>query len=225
MYEIIRVFTVSDERAAQDTRSTGREQVMATADPKRDAILTAAVEVFANYGFRKTTVGDIIRAAGVSRGTVYKHFEDKSDIFEAVIEREMLELLAGNREAVERETTTRARLRAGILSHIDGTRRKINILRVMREAFAEVTPHQTERMQKLMREGVALFRDTLELGVEEGDIVVDDLDATALALMHAVKGLFISAVMDAWDERREVIVDGVLDLLMDGLRPREAAAR
>jgi len=189
-------------------------------DPKRTAILIAAAEVFARYGFKKTTVGDIIREAGVSRATVYKHFHDKSDIFDAVMEREMLELLAGNREAVEREATTRARLRAGILAHMDGIRRRINILRVMREAFAETTPHQTERMQKLTHEGVTLFRDILELGMKEGDVAVDDVDVAAVALMYTVKGLFIGAVMDVWDERRDVIVDGVLDMLMDGLRPR-----
>ncbi len=197
---------------------------MSRDDAKRDDILTAAIEVFARYGLKKTTVGDIIRAAGVSRATVYKHFADKGEIFEAVVAREIGEMLAEDRRAVARETTTRARLRAAITTHSELTRKKVNLLRVTRERFAEFVPHSAEQMRKVTQEAAALFADIIQRGVDDGEIAVDDVDLAGLTVLYAVKGIFMGAVMDSWDEDPDIVVDCMLDMLMDGLRPRGETA-
>ena len=46
----------------------------------RVAILAAAETIFARYGFRKTTVDDIAKEAGLSRATVYLYFASKEEI-------------------------------------------------------------------------------------------------------------------------------------------------
>lgn len=197
---------------------------MANGDAKRDTILTAAMEVFANYGFKKTTVGDIIRAAGVSRATVYKHFGDKDEIFDAVVEREIREMLAEDRRVLAGKTTTRERLKAVITVHADMIRTKVNVLRVTKERFAEIVPHTRERMEHMTAEATALFEDIIQQGVESGEIEVEDVRLTAIALLCAVKGVFMSAVMDAWDAERDVIIERMVDMLVDGLKPRGGAA-
>lgn len=194
---------------------------MTNGDAKRDAILTAAMEVFASYGFKKTTVGDIIRAAGVSRATVYKHFADKDEIFDAVVEREMREMLTEDRRVVAEESTTRDRLRVLITTHAELIRKKVNLLRVTKERFAEIVPHTRERLQKMTEEATALFEEIIQQGVDDGEITVDDVRLTAVTMLCAVKGVFMSAVIDAWEEDREVVIDRMVDLLMDGLRSRE----
>lgn len=52
-------------------------------------MLDAAVELFVHYGYDKTSVDDIAREAGVSKGTIYLHFQSKEDLLEGVIVREM----------------------------------------------------------------------------------------------------------------------------------------
>ena len=47
-------------------------------------ILQAAHHCFSHYGFQKTSMEDIAREAGVSRGSVYRHFPDKDSLFRAV---------------------------------------------------------------------------------------------------------------------------------------------
>lgn len=49
-------------------------------------ILEASQELFLHYGFKKTTLGEIAKRAGVSRPTLYARFESKEDIFVAVLE-------------------------------------------------------------------------------------------------------------------------------------------
>lgn len=54
-------------------------------DPRRDVILQAAFKVFITYGFRRTSMGDIATAAGLSRPALYQHFDSKADIFRAYV--------------------------------------------------------------------------------------------------------------------------------------------
>src|SRR4051795_9691411 len=58
---------------------------------KRRQILDGARKVFMDLGFDGASMGEIARAAGVSKGTLYVYFTDKNRLFEAIVEREMLE--------------------------------------------------------------------------------------------------------------------------------------
>lgn len=50
-------------------------------DTRRDQILLAAFEVFCAYGFRRTSMEDIARAASLSRAALYLHFRNKEDVY------------------------------------------------------------------------------------------------------------------------------------------------
>ena len=58
---------------------------------KRRQILEGARKVFLDLGFDGASMGEIARAAGVSKGTLYVYFADKSRLFEAIVEEEKLE--------------------------------------------------------------------------------------------------------------------------------------
>src|SRR5258708_14907275 len=58
---------------------------------KRRQILDGARRVFMDLGFDGASMGEIARVAGVSKGTLYVYFADKSQLFGAVVEREAVE--------------------------------------------------------------------------------------------------------------------------------------
>jgi AcrR family transcriptional regulator len=58
---------------------------------KRRQIMDGAHKVFMDLGFDGASMGEIARAAGVSKGTLYVYFADKSQLFGAVVEREAVE--------------------------------------------------------------------------------------------------------------------------------------
>src|SRR4029450_976328 len=58
---------------------------------KRRQILEGARKVFMDLGFDGASMGEIARAAGVSKGTLYVYFADKSQLFSAIVEREAIE--------------------------------------------------------------------------------------------------------------------------------------
>ena len=49
------------------------------------ALFEAAAGIFARKGYHKATVEEIARAIGVAKGTIYYHFENKEDLYLAVI--------------------------------------------------------------------------------------------------------------------------------------------
>ena len=57
---------------------------------KRRQILDGARRLFMDLGFDGASMGEIARAAGVSKGTLYVYFADKSRLFEAIVEEESL---------------------------------------------------------------------------------------------------------------------------------------
>src|SRR5438552_6679743 len=71
----------------------------ATVSDKREAILRAAVKVFAKKGYFNSKVADIAAAAGIADGTVYLYFKSKDEILHSIFDRAMSEFIAeGKRE-------------------------------------------------------------------------------------------------------------------------------
>lgn len=57
------------------------------AKDRQDAILDAAFHAFATYGYRRTSMDDIARGAGLSRTALYLHYRNKEDIFRSLATR------------------------------------------------------------------------------------------------------------------------------------------
>src|SRR5215475_7425849 len=66
----------------------------AARDDAADRIAAAALEQFAEFGIRRSTMSDIARRAGVSKMTVFRHFTNKQGLVEDVIARELRRALA-----------------------------------------------------------------------------------------------------------------------------------
>jgi AcrR family transcriptional regulator len=56
-------------------------------DQRREQILTAATQAFAGAGFAATGLDDIAAEAGISRAILYRHFDSKTDLYRAVLDR------------------------------------------------------------------------------------------------------------------------------------------
>src|SRR5215471_16433596 len=60
---------------------------------RADRILDAAAELIVRWGYKKTTIDDIARQAGVAKGTIYLHWKTREDLFMALLTREDLKLV------------------------------------------------------------------------------------------------------------------------------------
>jgi len=60
----------------------------------RENLLDAASAVFLRQGYHSTTVSDIVAEAGVGQGTFYRHFESKREVFSALFDRVMAQIVS-----------------------------------------------------------------------------------------------------------------------------------
>ncbi len=92
----------------------------------RERILDAADRLLARYGFRKMTVDDIAREAGIGKGTVYLSFPSKEEIALSCIDRMVSALLERLRELAAAhgpaDQRLRSMLRARVLDRFDYAR-------------------------------------------------------------------------------------------------------
>src|SRR5258708_14181034 len=69
--------------------------------PQREAILVAATAAFLRYGFKKTSMDDVARAAGVSRQGLYLYFETKDLLFRETLQHLVSQMISTARSVAE----------------------------------------------------------------------------------------------------------------------------
>ncbi|ROO62395.1 TetR family transcriptional regulator [Micromonospora sp. Llam0] len=75
---------------------------MTPGSARRDAIADAAVDVFIRYGFKKTSMDDLAKAANISRQGLYLHFRTKEALFVAAVERLVAAVCTATQAAFDR---------------------------------------------------------------------------------------------------------------------------
>jgi AcrR family transcriptional regulator len=197
---------------------------MTSEDAKRNQILDGAGLAFGQYGYKKTTLADIVRESGVARATVYKYFSSKDEVFQAVIDREVADILASVKAAVEEQTDTYGRLRAAITTQNAVLREKVNVFRMTMEAFSDVIGRTHRNAENMATEIIKLYRWILEEGVAAREIFVDDVETTTLSLLLAFKGTFMTTVTGQLSEQLPAVMDRLVEIIWDGLRCRGESA-
>jgi AcrR family transcriptional regulator len=160
-----------------------RAQVIGT----REHLIETAARLFGRRGYAGTPLEDVVREAGLSRGAVYHHFEDKRALFEAVIERALRDLVF----AVEKRTVK--------LLAQTGTERPADAARLFAEELSRHTIHRRsvaldgpavlgpERFSRLLGDPLQEpLERVVEIGVHTGRIEPELVPALARLLFGAI---------------------------------------
>ncbi|WP_051467592.1 TetR family transcriptional regulator [Actinomadura oligospora] len=204
------------------TRVDGISGRGAGRDPgRRRALLEAADRVIQREG-PEASMAAIAAEAGISKPILYRHFGDKSGLYQALAERHARKLVEGVRAEFSRAAPVRDRTRTTIDTYLTMVSSNLNLYRfLMHRASAEDAATHSA-MSTIIRE---LGRALAEVMVAEGE-----LDDTVRAYVwgHAVVGM-VQTAGDWWLDHtaevpRETVVDTLADLILDGL-PGDFAGR
>jgi AcrR family transcriptional regulator len=179
--------------------SEDRPVVQEEDSSKRRQILDGARKVFMDLGFDGASMGEIARAAQVSKGTLYVYFADKSALFEAIIEEEALQhgqVVFSFDPARDADAT----LREFGLAYLHLVCRPGGgsaIRTVM--AIAERMPDVGRRYYaRVLDKSINRLSDYLRARVVAGDLDIDDCDLAASQFMELAKAsLFLPFVFQA----------------------------
>jgi len=135
---------------------------------KRDAILRAAIDIFAARGFFTAQVADVARAAGVAAGTVYLYFRGKDDLLTSIFERTMKEAIAEGRRSVERLEDPLDRLREIARLHLGRLGRDRALAIVFQIELRQSTKFMERFSATQLREYLGIIRDVIAQGQTTG---------------------------------------------------------
>ena len=185
---------------------SNRERTEAT----RQALITAGRKLFVDRGYAETPTPDIVTAAGVTRGALYHHFEDKKALFRAVIEQEAAAVALAIEAGSTESATPRQALLAGASAYFDAMAVEGRTRLLLLEAPAVLGPVDV----------AALDGDHAEASLRSGllDVVKG---SRSEALFGPLTALFSSAfdraalAIDGGGDRGEY--EAAIALLLDGL--------
>jgi AcrR family transcriptional regulator len=140
---------------------------------RRDAILAAGLQVFAEHGFEAARLDDVAARAGVAKGTLYLYFTDKTALFEEII-RAAASPVSGQLEALAHmpDVPTRILLQKlfSVFRHeVLGTERKLVLRLVLSEGPRFPAIAQFYHAEVVSR-GLGVLTRIVERGIARGEI-------------------------------------------------------
>ena len=191
---------------------------------KRRQIMDGARRVFMDLGFDGASMGEIARAAGVSKGTLYVYFTDKNRLFEAIVEQQSLEhgKSAFNFDpAQDAETTLHdfGRAYIEIVCRPDGGSAVRTVM-----AIAERMPDVGRRFyERVIEHTMHLLAAYLEARVKVKELVIDDCELAAAQYMRMCQAtLFEPYIFQAkpapTKQQIATVVDSATRLFLAGYR-------
>ena len=189
--------------------------------PKRDAILRAAIDVFAERGFFNAQVADVARVAGVAAGTVYLYFKSKDDLLVSIFERSMREGLTLGRATVIDLRDPGERLRRLARAHLARLGADRNLAIVFQVELRQSTKFMERLSATLLRDYLGLIREAIADG-QRGGLFRADVKATAMAkmLFGALDEMATNWILSRRRYSLEADADTVVDLFINGARAR-----
>ncbi len=173
--------------------------VKVTSDtPTRDRLIGAALDLFAEKGFRATTVGDIEAAAGLvpRRGGLYNHFKSKEALLEAVVDTHVKELdtmrsvLIAGRVADDLRTELTL-LALWVMQELKRERRLSRIMQQEAQSFPELAEMIRDR---ILEPGYRQATEWIRGRIAEGGFPDYDAEAVAVVALGS---------LTAYDAQRE----------------------
>lgn len=135
---------------------------------KYDAIIDAAVKVFAKLGYHGAQVTKIAREAGVADGTIYLYFENKEDILISLFKEKMGQFIAEVAKMLSREPDAEKQLRTLVnshFSHLESDKMLAVVTQIeLRQSNPEIREGISEPLQKYFQE----IEHVVENGQKQG---------------------------------------------------------
>jgi len=186
---------------------------------KREAILRAAITVFARCGYFNSKVADIAREAGVADGTVYLYFKSKEDILHSIFDRSVDEALGAAKERVEQLSDPREKLRQIAHMHLERLGADRDLAVVFQVELRGSTKFMEEFSAAGFAEYLSLIRTTFEEGQRAG-MFRADLNARVVAkvLFGALDEMATNWILSKRRYKLAPMADQVLDIFLNGVR-------
>jgi AcrR family transcriptional regulator len=181
----------------------------------RDAYLDAARDCILDVGWRRTTLTEVARRAGVSRMTIYRTWADMPQLLSDLMTREWAAVVEAQTEA-DGEKPAIERITDGIVGTVRALRENELFVRIVEVDPELILPYLFVRRGRSQELILAITTRAIEDGQRRGEIRQDTAVGIARALLLAAHGFVLSAHTMVDDEVSLEELDAELALLISG---------
>jgi AcrR family transcriptional regulator len=193
-------------------------------DARRQQLLTAATAVFAEHGFRASGITEIVRTAGVARGTFYLYFESKAQVFLAIADdfydRLELAIEQGGALPTPAATDGRSILQASFRRWFEFFHRHRLAATVMLKEAPAIDPRFDRGIAELRRSAdthfANRFRRFQQLGLVRSSLSPDIVAHLQVGMFEELVKAF---VLNADHPDIDSLADQMADFEWNGVRP------
>ena len=188
---------------------------------RKDEILDAAFQVFSEQGLQEASVDDVVKRAGLSKGTLYWYFKSKDRLIGALMKRFFAQELGKIRELQQGRGSVRERLlRYGreVESVVKRMPRALTL-----EFYAIAVRHKSVRksLGELYVRYCEELSGVIQEGIDRGEFSNVDTYQIAAAITGLGEGLILLWALESNAFPFEKYFEASLRILLDGITPRE----
>ncbi len=189
-------------------------------DETKERILNVAANIFSKFGFHKTTVDEIARAAHKAKGSVYYHFESKEDLFQKVVDKEFQTLRTELIEAIDNGNNAKEKLVNYITVRMKTLNELINFHDAIKNNYLNYLDFIGDIRQRYDNEETILIKSILTGGVNNNEFDINSVEITAPAILTALKGLEIPFFIEDKYNELGSRLNELVSILVRGIEKR-----
>jgi AcrR family transcriptional regulator len=159
----------------------------------RQRIIREAASEFARLGFEQANINTIAEQAGIGKGTIYLYFENKRELFLAMLRQIAQAQLTSIRAALAADGSLQERLERLFLAFARLAHEESDSFNVYMSALYGVNRAFKEEATRLLRDYVAVIALVLEESMARGEIQRVEPDAVALMILSLTEAYVLSA--------------------------------
>jgi AcrR family transcriptional regulator len=145
-------------------------------EARRQRLLEAALDLFAELGFHDTSVDEVVAHARTSKSAFYEHFESKEDCFRVLLDQEGGALIAAVHAAAAGGSDHRQRVRLGITAFVHACATRSRVARLLLVESVGLSPTIEEVRHRLHADFAKMSQSEVRYAQEHGDRALAGID-------------------------------------------------
>ena len=190
---------------------------MVDKDQMRAQIVRAAGSIFSKFGFRKTSMEEIARAAGKGKSSIYYYFGSKEEIFEAVVIKEARLMKRELSNVIRESADPLEKLRNYILVRMKTFHQLSNFYKAIFDEGLSHFDFIEKTRQKYDQQEINTLKSIFLEGMKSGQFKREDPELVAIAIIRALKGLEIPLFWTQVNDNVEITTGEFLNILFYGI--------
>jgi AcrR family transcriptional regulator len=189
----------------------------------RDKILQAALEVFAEKGYHRALVDDIVRASRTSKGAVYHHFPNKEALFLALVDEFAARLAQAVAVAIGGAHGALGKVQAALTAGLETFARNRELARILLLESVSLGPAYQSKRLEVHERFASLIQAHLDEAVAEGSILALDTRVATLAWLGALNEVVVQWLYRGRPDLLTDAVPALTPMLLRSIGARPAA--